>query len=317
MDMEREIDVTIVVLTYFHEKYIAQALDSILAQKTDLHYEILVGDDASEDRTPEILREYEARDPEHIKLTLRPENVGATRNGTDLYQRARGKYIANLEGDDFWLDPHKLQKQWEFLETHPEYVGCCGKCIIVDENGIPDYTQTPQFVQCSKTMTLEEFVADWRLPSQAGTFMYRNIYRDMDPGEYAIRDTAHRNVGDKTIMLLLLPHGPFYCSNEILSAYRFVKSGGHNHFSRHYANPYRHYDMFMYPCRLETWARKTLGLKAHLGKQKDNRFRHFIEETVKDPSLVRMKYILDMIVHGHQPVKYMGLALKTLIELED
>ena len=75
--------------------------------------------------------------------------------------------------------------------------------------------------------------------------------------------------------------------------------------------------MFMYPCRLETWARKTLGLKAHLGKQKDNRFRHFIEETVKDPSLVRMKYILDMIVHGHQPVKYMGLALKTLIELED
>ena len=91
MDTEREIDVSIVVLTYFHENYVAQALDSILAQETGLRYEILVGDDASQDRTPEILREYEARYPERIKLTLRSENVGGTRNGT-----GRGESISPI-----------------------------------------------------------------------------------------------------------------------------------------------------------------------------------------------------------------------------
>ena len=115
------VDVTVQVLTYFHENYVAQCLDSILAQETELRYEVLVGDDASGDRTPEIIREYAARYPDIIFPTLREENVGANQNGTDLIEHARGKYIAVLEGDDFWLDPHKLQKQWEFLEAHPEY----------------------------------------------------------------------------------------------------------------------------------------------------------------------------------------------------
>ena len=104
---QEQIDISVVMLTYFHENYIAQALDSVLSQETDLRYEILIGDDASGDCTPDIIREYAARYPDIVRPVLRTENLGANRNGWDLGHRARGKYIAYLEGDDFWLDPQK------------------------------------------------------------------------------------------------------------------------------------------------------------------------------------------------------------------
>lgn len=139
MSLEKPpIDISIIVLSYYHERYIAQALESILSQETGLSYEVLVGDDASGDRTPEILRGYAARYPDIIKPVFREKNTGANYNSVDMGRRAVGKYIANLEGDDFWLDKHKLQKQYDFMESHPEYSACFGKCMVVDENGQPD-----------------------------------------------------------------------------------------------------------------------------------------------------------------------------------
>ena len=158
MNLEhKEIDISIIVLTYCHENYIAQALDSILAQKTNLWYEILVGDDASQDRTPEIIEEYTKRYPQIIHPVLRKRNVGANKNGWDLNRRAKGTYIANLEGDDYWLDPNKLQKQWDFLEANQNYIGCCGKCLVVDEHSRPDYSATPHFVWNKKWLDTHFF----------------------------------------------------------------------------------------------------------------------------------------------------------------
>ncbi len=317
MDTGQEIDVSVILLTYFHEAYVAQALDSILMQETDLRYEILVGDDASQDRTPEIIQDYAERYPGKIRPILRQKNVGANRNSWELYGMTRGKYVALLEGDDYWLDPLKMQKQWRFLEENPDHIGCCSKCLVVDENGRPDYAQSPHFVWNKKRFTLDDLIESWNVPGQAGTMMHRNIFRDMAPSEYAIAYQAHRNVGDKTWMLLLLSRGDIYCSNEISSCYRKVdKRGGHNWFSVHHANPYRNYDMFMYPCRLETWARKDLGLKRHLGKRSEYRFCRFVEELVREPSLKRVGYLVDMVVHSHQPVKYSWMIIKALIEME-
>lgn len=319
---ERGMDVSVILPTYYHEAYVAQALDSILMQKTSLRYEVLVGDDASPDRTPEIVQGYADRYPGLIRPVLRAENMGACRNGFDLYSRAAGKYIAFLEGDDFWLDPCKLQKQWEFLEEHQEYIGCCGKCLVVDRGGRPDYTKSPHFVWNKKEFHLENLVEQWNLPGQAGTWMYRNIYLDMEPGCIETMCQMHPNVGDKTIILYLLSQGPFYCSNEILSCYRRVdQTGEHNWFSIHHDNPYRNYDMFMYPCRLETWAKKSLNLgkrlgRQHLGKRSEYRFCRFVEELVREPSLKRLGYLADMVVHSHQPAKYSWTILKALIEME-
>lgn len=315
---QEQIDVSVMMLTYFHEDYVAQALDSILSQETTLRYEILIGDDASGDRTPDIIREYAARYPDIIRPVLRGKNLGATRNGWDIRRRARGKYIASLEGDDYWLDPRKMQKQWEFLEAHPEYSACCGKCLVIDENGQPDYTRTPQFTWSKKEYTLADLVDVWDIPGQVGTMM-RRVYKDDDVDD-TIRYKAHRNVGDRTLYLLQLLKGPIYCSNEILSCYRFVnQKGKHNHYSLHYANPYRHYDMFMYPVRLESWARKNgipLRRDQHLGKRIGIRFCHFVEECVREPSFTRLKYLAEMVAKSHEKGKYCWYILKTLIEME-
>ena len=313
--MQEQIDVSVLMLTYYHEKYVAQALDSVLSQQTNLRYEILVGDDASGDRTQEIIKEYAARYPEIIRPVLRSQNIGATQNGVDTSRYAKGKYMAYLEGDDFWLDPFKMQKQFDFLEANPEYIACCGKCLIVDENGIPDYTRSPQFVENKKVFTLQDYIERWNLAGQAGTVMRR---RPKD-GEFDDAYTSHRTVGDKTDALILLSLGNFYCSNEVLSAYRRVTSkDGHNYFSQHYANPYRNYDMFMYPCHLEAWGKKRLGLdrKVHLGPRRDYRFARFVEQTVHEPSWNRLKYLGEMIIASRQPVKYGWLLLKAVIEME-
>ena len=313
--MKQKVDISVIVASYFHEAYIAECLDSILAQETDLCYEILVGDDASQDKTPEIICDYARRYPDKIRPFLRTKNVGATRNNLALIENARGKYIAQLDGDDYWVNQHKLQRQWEFLEQHPEYSGCCGRCLVVDENGQADYTQSPRFVVNQKVFTLDHYIDIWKLPGQAGTLMYRNIPERRLPIFYQI----HRNVGDKTFYLILLSKGPIYCDMEILSCYRRVdKSDGHNWFSIHHANSYRNYDMFMYPCRLETWARKNMGLPPgkHLGKQNAYRFCRFVEELVREPSLKRVRCLAQMVVCSHQPAKYSWLVLKTLIEME-
>ncbi len=315
----REVDISVVILTYFHEPYIAKCLDSVLAQETNLRVDILVGDDASQDGTPEIIRDYAARYPNRIQTVFHKENVGATRNGADVGALIRGKYVAYLEGDDYWLDPHKLQKQWEILEAHPEYSACCGRCVLIDENGQTNYTRTPHFVWNRKLYTLEDLVDTWNIPGQMSTLMYRTALNGVAPEAAVLAYQAHRTVGDKTQTLLLLAHGPIYCSGEILSAYRSVdKSGGHNWFSIHHSNPYRNYDMFMYPCKLESWAREYMELPAdkHFGKRNPYRFCRFVEELVREPSWTRAKYLAGMVRASHQPLRYAWLILKALIEME-
>lgn len=313
-----EVDVSVIMLTYNHENYIAQAIESVLMQETKLRYELIIGDDASTDRTPEIVRGYAEKYPDIIVPVLREKNLGASRNNWDILQRTKGCCLAALEGDDFWLDSHKLQRQYDFLAKHPEYVACCAKCVIVDENGAPNYTKSPAFVWNKRVYTMEDYLDRWKLPGHSSTMLSRNIYRNMASSECEIIFTAHESVADKTVTLLRLSHGSVYCENKIVSAYRYVnRKSGQNYFSRHYANPYRNHDMFLYSCRLEDWARKNLGLYAEIGRQqKKTRFCRFTEECIREPSLKRFGYWTEMLARSHAPGKYAWHALKTLIEME-
>lgn len=120
--------VSIACTAYNHEKYIADALDSFLMQKTDFEYEILVHDDASTDDTAEIIREYERRFPHIIKPIYQTENQYSKNPhiiANFLFPKAKGKYIAMCEGDDYWTDPLKLQMQVDYLECHPT----CSLCV--------------------------------------------------------------------------------------------------------------------------------------------------------------------------------------------
>ena len=131
------IQVSIICNTFNHEKYIAAALDSFLMQKTDFSFEILVHDDASTDGTAAIVREYAEKYPELIKPILQEKNQYS--QGKDIglefqFPRALGKYLAVCEGDDYWTDPLKLQKQYDAMEAHPE-VDISAHAVDVEENG--------------------------------------------------------------------------------------------------------------------------------------------------------------------------------------
>ena len=114
--------VSVYITTYYHEAYIAQAIESVLSQKMDFPYEIVISDDASQDRTQAIVREY-AEKYDNIRYVFNESNLGLTKNVFQAKTLCRGKYMVQLSGDDYWIDERKLQKQVDFLEAHPEYFG--------------------------------------------------------------------------------------------------------------------------------------------------------------------------------------------------
>jgi glycosyltransferase involved in cell wall biosynthesis len=119
-----EVKVSILTITYNQEKYIGQALESFVTQKTDFPFEAIVIDDNSTDGNPGIIREYAAKYPEIVKPVFRSENVGPIANYMDTFYRAAGEYIAICEGDDFFTDENKLQIQADYLDAHPEMSLC-------------------------------------------------------------------------------------------------------------------------------------------------------------------------------------------------
>ena len=120
-----KIDVSICMLTCNHEKFIAQAIESVMMQKTDFVIELVIGEDCSTDNTRAICMEYQQKYPDTIKLLLPEKNLGATQNFIEIFQICKGKYIALCEGDDYWTDPYKLQKQVDLLEAYPNFTLCC------------------------------------------------------------------------------------------------------------------------------------------------------------------------------------------------
>lgn len=124
--------VSVCIPTYQHVKYIAQCLDSVLRQKTGFPFEIIIGEDDSTDGTRQLCHQYAAQHPDKIRLFLRKEEEKISINGKKTgryniiqnFKEAKGKYIAMLDGDDYWCDDYKLQKQVEFLEAHPDYAIC-------------------------------------------------------------------------------------------------------------------------------------------------------------------------------------------------
>ena len=116
--------VSVRILTYNHEKYIRKAIESVLNQKCDFSFEIIIGEDCSTDSTRLICLEYQKKHPEIIKLILNDNNVGLIKNYVNVTNEARGKYIACCAGDDYWCDDYKLTKQVDFLKKNTDYSMC-------------------------------------------------------------------------------------------------------------------------------------------------------------------------------------------------
>ena len=135
--MDNEIKVSVICNAYNHEKYIRDALDGFVMQKTNFKFEVLIHDDASTDHTADIIREYENEYPDIIKPIYSKENQYSKKDGSlsrIQYGRVKGRYIAICEGDDYWTDPLKLQKQYDAMEAHPEVDMCAHAAYKVVAN---------------------------------------------------------------------------------------------------------------------------------------------------------------------------------------
>lgn len=252
--------VSVVMTTYNQKQYIQQALDSVLMQKTSFSYEILVGDDASTDGTTTIVKQYAQKYPGVIHAICREKNVGPTRNVYDLLCRAKGKYIANCEGDDYWIDCSKLQQQVDFLEENPSYSACTHDCQIVDENGCPMSTQKLKWVSSKTIFTQKDFKGIY-LPGQPATWVHRNFMRDSNH-DFSIIYRANPYVGDRTVTMILSIYGPIYHMGKVMSSYRKNNSHTANNVTTVVFAQNKNVNRMQYnmTCTLEEYAKEEFGI---------------------------------------------------------
>lgn len=222
--------VSVAVITYNMERYLSKLLDSILMQEVDFKYEIVINDDCSPDNSREIIELYRQKYPEIIRPCYKDKNVGGSRNMYGVMQECTGKYIAILEGDDYWEDNKKLQYQVEFLETHPEYVGMTGNSWC-DHGELPEYKQLMRNRTEPKIFTFKDFQNRHfrdRLPTSTDTWMFHNFWHD--GGDYSIFYKAHDMVWDQSLILILYSKGSIYADPKIMSHHRSVVIAGNTNY---------------------------------------------------------------------------------------
>lgn len=222
--------VSVAVITYNMEKYLPTLLESILKQKVNFKYEIIIDDDCSPDDSRKIIKKYAEQYPDIVKPIYRDTNVGGSKNMYGVLKKCEGKYIAILEGDDFWEAEDKLQYQVDFLEKHEEYIGMC--CNSWCEKGeIPTYEHLMRNRVESKVFTYQDFMKRHfhdRLPSSTDTWIFRNIFANGD--EYPLVYNAHPMIWDQSLILILYGKGNIYADPKVVSHHRSVtKKDGTNY----------------------------------------------------------------------------------------
>ena len=304
-----KIAVSVICVTYNHEKYIQEALDSILMQKTDFSFEILIGEDCSTDKTRDVLKEYEEKFPGRFTMYYREKNLGATKNEYELFMDAKGKYIAALELDDIWTDPMKLQKQYDFLEKHDEYIGVAHNFDIIDKNGqVIDNDDNKKIKKYfNKPFTLQDFLTDGFV-FQTGTHFYRNIFKDGQ--DYSIIYTADRLIRDKTILSLLLFRGDFYILPDTMSAYRrFFDSDAKN--GRNLTNSNLELDLFTKAHHVEALNRYFKGQIDYSLQWADMIF-DYIKNYFREGNPYTLKKIVYLYQHADKKTR--GLIRKEFLD---
>ena len=209
------------MITYNHERFIAQAVESVLMQQTNFPYELIIGEDCSTDNTREMVREYQRRHPDKIRLLLPERNLGGPipgkRNYVQTLNAATGKYIALLEGDDYWTSPHKLQKQVDFLDSHPSCAVCFTNAVSIFDKS--DRQPEPFCPPHQKPVfTLDDILAS--NPMLAATVLFRRgLFGELPPWFH------HVMTGDWALHILNTQHGDAGYLPESTAAYR-VHAGG-------------------------------------------------------------------------------------------
>lgn len=224
--MPNEIIVSISVVTYNHKDYIKQCLDGILMQQTNFSFEIILGEDESSDSTREICMDYANNYPNKIKLFLRKREDVIYINGNptgrfnfmENLKACSGKYIALCEGDDYWTDTLKLQKQVDFLEKNEDYALCFHNVDLLNTRESIQQV-SPMHTNLTKdSFTTSDIITQWFIPTVS--ILYRQ-YKDFELPLWF----QYCASGDIPLLLLLSLEGKFKYLDEIMGCYRIHDSG--------------------------------------------------------------------------------------------
>lgn len=205
--------VSVCMITYNHEQYIKQAIEGVLIQKSNFNYELIIGEDRSTDNTRNLIQEYKKDYPAIIKPILRKKNIGMIANLIDTINNCKGKYIATCEGDDYWTDPFKLQKQVDFLEAN-EYFSAC-------------FTNAQQInlknhVERLFVNGLEEGYVPKKTVIIKGGGLYPTASLVFKRNQYNCE--VYKNItelaGDELLIMALATKGNIYFINEVTCTYR-------------------------------------------------------------------------------------------------
>lgn len=210
---------SVCLITYNQVDYIRQAIESVLMQKVSFTWELIIADDYSTDGTREILLEYKNKYPEFIRLILQPSNVGAYRNWMDLLHAPQSKYVAYFEGDDYWTDSNKLQKQISFMESNASYVLCFHPVVLQDENDtikVDNMTKVPINYEEIESLAIHGNYI--HTPS----IVFRNGLLSFPD------DMAKSPIGDYYLYMLLAKHGKIKCLPDTMAVYRVHTQGTHS-----------------------------------------------------------------------------------------
>ncbi len=199
--------VSVHIVTYNQEPYVARAIEGALQQQTDFKVEIVVGEDCSTDGTREIVLRYQRQHPARVRVITSERNVGALDNSNRVLKACRGRYLAFCDGDDYWTDPHKLQKQVDFLEAHPEYSLCCHDVKVVCD-GVPKTRRFTEFT--ADTFLFDDAVTDHFI-STSSIVCRRELTPTIPPWFKGCRSV------DIFMELLLLDQGPGHYMHETMS----------------------------------------------------------------------------------------------------
>ncbi len=279
MESKEKLQLVVWMVTYNQERYIEQAIESVMMQKTNFDYKLLIGEDFSKDATRAICQELKKKYPQRIELFLNDKNYGATFNGRQMYQKCfdtGAKYVALLEGDDYWTDANKLQKQVDFLEKKEDCIFCFHNATI---DAAPEKVY-PKNVE-KEIVNAKDFFQIATIPT--ASVVYRNF-------NYVPSDHSH---GDFILYCELLSKGNAGYLNQTMAAYR-MHGGGIS----------AAYDSNVY-------------LEKRIGElQIEMKIPSFSTSVKEEIGAILIMHILHYLnknrgqLNGSQKKKYLGIALK-------
>lgn len=212
---------SVCVVTYNQVKYIKTTLDSLLMQKTDFPFQILISDDASTDGTSKIIRDYSKRFPYIIKAFFNKENIGPFRNSLSLYKRANTKYVSICNGDDYLIDPLKYQKQVDYLDMNPNCSICFHPVRVIWENHTnKSYIYPSKKFQTKSIYSLDELLKFNFI--QTNSVMYRWMFNKFRFFDFYKSEIAP---GDYFLNLLHAKYGDIGFLEDVMAVYRRNSSG--------------------------------------------------------------------------------------------